>query len=1073
MNPIISNKLKIAFLILFSITEFSQAQLIKQWDYRFGGTAIDEFHDVISTDDGGYLLAGYSESGISGDKTTASQGSGDFWIIKISSTGVKQWEKDFGGTSYDELFEAQQTKDGGYILGGWSNSGISGNKTQASFGAGDYWIVKTDASGNIQWDRTFGGSSEDYLQSIKQTSDSGFILAGRSNSGISGSKTQANRGTIGVTWDYWVVKINKLGTKQWDQTYGGVDDDQLVSAQQTSDGGYLFGGYSTSGISGEKSQASQGLDDYWMVKTDANGVKQWDKSFGGTNADQTQMMLQTSDGGYILGGASASGANGDKSQGSRGNFDYWIVKTNASGVKQWDKRFGGSSADILFDLIQTSDGGYLLGGASSSAAGGDKSQGNQGTVGSSYDYWAVKIDALGIAQVDKRFGGSADDYAKSICETSDGGYMITGWSTSGATGDKSQASQGSIDYWITKVSGPNSITTLPVGSPQCAGASINVDYTLTGTFNAGNTFTAFLSDASGSFASPTNIGSISSTTGGIISAVLPFSTPAGSQYQIQVTSSNPISTVYPNTAFQINTPTLYFLDFDNDTYGDAGNSQYSCTPLGGYVTNNNDCNDNDPLVHQLPDAASGIAALSSNCEGSTGNIFDANKITHATTYQWYLSAGLSSTAPGNQTTDTLLSIAIALGTANGTVKVIGENSCGTGDTAFYAFAVARLPQAAGIITGDTLISACLNQTGINYSVDSIAYATSYVWSVPDSATIISGAGTNSITVNFSTLSSSGNVIVNGVNACGAGPSSTLAVTFNSVPTTEICYVTVDSATSHCQLFWQRPVETYVDSFVIYSDPIGGSNLNRIAAIKNTAAISTTYLDLFSNPIINAVTYQIATKDSCNNQLSLSAAVVHKTINLNGTLGWSGAAKLYWNEYLGISDPGRYYSLLRDTIGTGPFDDTLATNIAPAATMNFTDVTSFNYASCRYLVAMNFNTNCDPTQRILLNKSTSRSNIKNRAAMGPDAIKENDAFDFSVAIYPNPSNGNITVNMLHSTANSTLQLFNMVGEEVWQEKVMEVKSGDILVIPTAELPRGIYTLKISGKNAAAIKKIVLN
>ena len=138
----------------------SFAQLVKQWDFRFGGSAIDEFHDIIKTSDGGYLVTGYSESGISGDRSQASQGSGDFWIVKIDNAGTKQWDKRYGGNNFDELFEAQQTSDGGYILGGWSNSPISGDKTQASVGAGDYWVIKIDAAGSKTWDKTFGRSEE-------------------------------------------------------------------------------------------------------------------------------------------------------------------------------------------------------------------------------------------------------------------------------------------------------------------------------------------------------------------------------------------------------------------------------------------------------------------------------------------------------------------------------------------------------------------------------------------------------------------------------------------------------------------------------------------------------------------------------------------------------------------------------------------------------------------------------------------------------------------------------------------------------------------------------------------------
>ncbi|MBX7141222.1 MAG: T9SS type A sorting domain-containing protein [Chitinophagales bacterium] len=229
------------------------------------------------------------------------------------------------------MLSLELASDGGYILGGYSYSGISGDKTQASQGLSDYWIVKTNANGIKQWDSRFGGSEDDWLNSLDQTLDGGYILGGLSESGISGDKTQPSQGHH----DYWIVKTDVNGIKQWDARYGGDWTDWLYSIDQTSDGGYILGGLSNSGISGDKTQESQGGDDYWIVKTDANGLKQWDTEFGGWQHDWLFSLQQTSDDGYILGGRSLSGMNGDKTQPNwdtipdyYGNFasDYWIVK---------------------------------------------------------------------------------------------------------------------------------------------------------------------------------------------------------------------------------------------------------------------------------------------------------------------------------------------------------------------------------------------------------------------------------------------------------------------------------------------------------------------------------------------------------------------------------------------------------------------------------------------------------------------------------------------------------------------------------------------------------------------------
>jgi hypothetical protein len=232
-----------------------QNPLVKQWDKRFGGTNDDKLLSFQQTTDGGYILGGYSFSGISGDKTQNLWGNVDYWIVKTDSLGNKEWDKDFGGTDDDVLFSIQQTVEGGYILGGVSKSNISGDKTQNSYGNYDYWIVKTDSLGNKQWDKDFGGTDDDELNSIRQTTDGGYILVGYSLSDSSGDKTQDLWGG----WDYWIVKTDSLGNKQWEKDFGGTDFDFLISIQQTADGGYILAGYSFSGISGNKTQNSWGL----------------------------------------------------------------------------------------------------------------------------------------------------------------------------------------------------------------------------------------------------------------------------------------------------------------------------------------------------------------------------------------------------------------------------------------------------------------------------------------------------------------------------------------------------------------------------------------------------------------------------------------------------------------------------------------------------------------------------------------------------------------------------------------------------------------------------------------------
>lgn len=461
--------LVIFFFLTFSGNLLAQNPLVKQWDYRFGGTHDDWLTCFQQTNDGGYILGGYTWSGIGGDKSQGNWGQADYWIVKIDSLGIKQWDKDFGGTSHDELHSLQKTTDGGYILGGYSYSGIGGDKTQANWDtslmSADYWIVKIDSLGVKQWDKDFGGKEGDYLYSLQQTADKGFILGGYSQSKISGDKTQPNWDTIctfGCTVDYWIIKIDSLGNKQWDKVFGGTNSDILLSCQLTTDGGYIFGGYSFSDSSGDKSQSTYDTcascnynnGDYWIIRIDSLGNKQWDKDYGGVNSEYFSDIQKTADGGFILGGFSRSGIGGVKTQNTWGTYDFWIVKIDSLGNMQWDKDYGASSYEESLKIFLTSDGGYLFSGDSYSPISGDKTENNL----ANEQTWFVKTDSLGIIQWDKTLHTNAlayDDESGMAIQSVDGCYSIANCTPGGIGGDKTQPNWDTIpssskDYWIIK-----------------------------------------------------------------------------------------------------------------------------------------------------------------------------------------------------------------------------------------------------------------------------------------------------------------------------------------------------------------------------------------------------------------------------------------------------------------------------------------------------------------------------------------------------------------------------------------------------------------------------------------------
>jgi hypothetical protein len=259
------------------------------WTKTYGGTSYDEAWALVQTVDGGYALAGVTDS--------FGAGSYDFWLVKTDSVGNAQWNQTYGGTGNDEARALVQTVDGGYALAGVTDS----------FGAGsyDFWLVKTDANGNAQWNKTYGGTNIDYGAALVQTSNGGYALAGGTYSFGAGNG------------DFWLVKTDSVGNAQWNQTYGGTGNDGAGALVQTVDGGYALAGVTKSFGAGDY--------DFWLVKTDANGNAQWNKTYGGTSTDYgVNALVQTVDGGYALAGVTKSFGAGD--------YDFWLVKTDANGV---------------------------------------------------------------------------------------------------------------------------------------------------------------------------------------------------------------------------------------------------------------------------------------------------------------------------------------------------------------------------------------------------------------------------------------------------------------------------------------------------------------------------------------------------------------------------------------------------------------------------------------------------------------------------------------------------------------------------------------------------------------------
>ena len=343
---------------------------------------------------------------------------GQFYLVKTNGTGVMEWFQHYGGSTGDGAAVVQQTTDGGYFVAG----------ATSSFGAGsyDYWLIKTNSIGVTQWTRTFGGSEDDRAYSAFQTPDGGYILAGYVYSFGAGGQ------------DIYVVKTDVAGDVEWARIYGGTGNEVTWSIKPTSDGGYVIGGFTSS--------SGAGSYDFWLIKTDDSGIAQWTRTFGGTSADYCYAVDQTSDGGYLLGGRTNSfGVGGD----------YYLVKTDADGDLEWARNFGGSGQDEARSVQQTADGGFVMAGYSNSYGAG------------SYDFWVVKTDPMGFMQWSRSYGGSEREELYAAMQTPDGGYALAGHTWSYGVG-----TPGSSNAFLVKTGpetrGEGFVTLIQQGPPDWA-----------------------------------------------------------------------------------------------------------------------------------------------------------------------------------------------------------------------------------------------------------------------------------------------------------------------------------------------------------------------------------------------------------------------------------------------------------------------------------------------------------------------------------------------------------------------------------------------------------------------------
>ncbi len=368
------------------------------WIHTYGGSKAEYGNAVLSTNDGGNIFVGSAAStnGAVLGLHNPSGSNSDFWVVKLDGNGVIQWQKCLGGSKNEVAYEIIQVADGGYVIVGAavSNDGdVTWHYGSDSFN--DLWIVKLDNSGNLLWQKTYGGYSEEYACSVSETSDGGLVVAAILNADYNGTVPITHNGSL----DYWVLKLNAIGEMQWNKNYGGENGDHARSIKSTPDGGCIVVGQSGShygDVINSVGPMNADIPDFWIVKLSTTSTIEWQKSFGGLQGDWATSISLTNDGGYIIAGNTSSANNGNVTN-FHGATDGWVIKIDSSGNLQWQKCVGGTGLDYFYSVIQTIDGGFLICGNT------DSYDGDLAGTAVGNKAWIVKLDSNGTLSWQKHY----------------------------------------------------------------------------------------------------------------------------------------------------------------------------------------------------------------------------------------------------------------------------------------------------------------------------------------------------------------------------------------------------------------------------------------------------------------------------------------------------------------------------------------------------------------------------------------------------------------------------------------------------------------------------------------------
>ncbi|MEK6152754.1 hypothetical protein WIW50_05820 [Flavobacteriaceae bacterium 3-367] len=410
------------------------------WVRNFGGSNSETAQSVVATSDGGYAILGYTNSQ-DGDITDKTLDVNDYWLLKLDADGSLQWNKTYGGSKDDRGQSVIQTLDGGYAIVGYAMSDDGDGSNNEGFH--DNWILKLDASGTVEWERSFGFSGHDHSYDVVQTADGGYFFVGFLDVTASNGEGNVGKGSSSLTrhgvGEFWGTKLDAAGNLVWRRFFGGTNNDRAYGVVAAQDGGFVITGSSESADFDISN--TKGSYDFWVVKVSNTGDLVWERSFGGSGIDKSYGIARTSDNAYVITGNTFS-TDTDISK-NNGESDVWLIKVDDNGNLIWERTYGGTLFDAARKVRALADGGFLVSGNSKSTDLNATSNAGEN------DLWVIRTDSEGNLTWQHSYGGSGLDYGFDALENPDKSILLVGETTS--TDFPDLQSKGNTDLVVLKV----------------------------------------------------------------------------------------------------------------------------------------------------------------------------------------------------------------------------------------------------------------------------------------------------------------------------------------------------------------------------------------------------------------------------------------------------------------------------------------------------------------------------------------------------------------------------------------------------------------------------------------------